>query len=133
MDVRPYRPDPTWKNRAPVREPDHERSRWTWTLLCGIFAALAPLAFYVVQHNRYLEAGYRLTAVRDGLDAISEEERHLRVECTALETPPRVERAAAKLGLHRPSTDSLVMIQVGSPALGNLMARAPDARDPQPR
>jgi hypothetical protein len=133
MPSSPYRPDRKWTNHTPVREPDRERSRWMWTLMCGIVAAMAPLVFYLMQTNRYVETGYRLEQLRESLSAIAETERHLSVTCTTLETPPRVERAARKLGLHRPSTESLVIVQVGSPAPVDLMARAPDSGDPNAR
>ena len=133
MSTTPDRSGTSWTNRTPVREPDRERARWMWTLLCGIVAAVAPLVFYLMQTNRYVEAGYELERLRERLSAIDEAERHLSVRCTSLETPPRVERAAARLGLQRPSSESLVIVQVGSPALSDLMARAPDDGDPNAR
>ena len=134
MDVTPYRPrDRSWRNTTPVRQTDRIRARWLWVLFLGVFAAAAPLVAYLVQKNRNADLGYRLERVQDSLHRAEEIERHLDLERAALETLPRAERAAARLGLQRPTPDALVMVQVGSPAIEGLMARAPDDENPDDR
>jgi len=133
MDLTPYRPERNWRNAPPVRETDPLRARMLWLWLIGIVAALAPLVFYLVQTNRYTKTLYRQEYVRRGIEAMVEEERHLRVERTSLETLPVVEREARRLGLTAPAPESLIVVRVASPAHGELMARAPDDRDPDAR
>ena len=133
MDADMYRSDRSWRNAPPVRERDRRVARSLWLLLIGIVAAIAPIGFFLVQKARYVETQYRLRPVLEGLDRADDVERHLQVECAELEVLPRVERAAKNLGLRRPSPESLVVVRAHRSAPNDLLARAPDDRDPGAR
>ena len=133
MDGDMYRSDRSWRNAPPVRERDRRVARSLWILLIGIVAAIAPIAFYLVQQARFVQTQYRLTNVLEVLDRAADVERHLQVECAELEVLPRVERAARDLGLRRPTPESLVVVRAKQSAPDDLLARAPDDRTPAAR
>jgi hypothetical protein len=127
MDVTPYRPgERSWHNTTPVRQPDPKRTRWLWWLLTGAVTAFTPVLLYLNFHIRYTKFSHHAEDVRAVTDRARQIERHLYLERAALETLPRAERAARRLGLTPPRPDSVVMVRIGSPAPRNLMARAPD-------
>lgn len=133
MDTDLYRSNRSWRNAPPVRERDRRVARSLWLLLIGVVAAIAPIGFLLVQKARYVETQYRLGYVLDGIDRAADVERHLQVECAELEVLPRVERAALNLGLKRPAPESLVVVRGNGSVPRDLLARAPDGRDPGAR
>lgn len=116
-----------WRNRRLERETDSRRARGLWILLLGIVAALAPLALYVVQQMNYIRVSYEIEHVREEHQRFAEAERKFRLQRSSLECLTRVESRARSLGLVQPDPeDVLVVLRTGSPADGNLLARAPD-------
>ena len=99
-----------WQNLPVVRELDRTRARWIWTVLIGLALALAPVAVYVVQTMRYVEAGYALEDLRKHEERLLESERRLRIERAVRESLPEVERkATTRLGLVRPEPDRVIV------------------------
>ena len=98
-----------WQNLPVVRELDRNRARWIWTVLFGLVLALAPIAVYVVQSMRYVEAGYAIEELRKTEERLLETERRLRIERAVHEALPGVEQQATKLGLVRPGPDRVIV------------------------
>jgi len=117
-----------WHNAPVVGEQDGRRARSNWIVLLGIVVALLPLAAYLVQQIQFVGIHYRMEQIRRTQERFAEAEQRYRLERASLECLTRVESQASRMGLVRPPRDRVVVVvQPGSPALGDLMARAPDA------
>lgn len=76
------------------------------SLLCG-------LGIQHVSHRRErVRLGYELSSASAELRRVSEENRRLRLEKSVLTDPDRIERLAASLGMVRPSTDQIRVVEV---------------------
>lgn len=115
-----------WQNLPVVRELDRNRARWIWTVLIGLAFALAPVAVYVVQSMRYVEAGYAIEELRKSEERLLESERRLRIERAVREALPGVERNAEKLGLVRPAPDRVIVTRRSGSGPEPRTARSPE-------
>ncbi len=113
-----------WHNVTVVREQDPRRMRWVLILFAGILAAAIPVAAYLVQQMRYVEARYRTEDLRGRLTRLVETERRLRIERATLERLPRVEeRAQGELGLVHPTPRQRVVVRSSAPDRGSAASR----------
>lgn len=92
-----------------VRQRDRRRLRELAQVLLVGLALGACLVGYVWLHVELMRTGYRVDALEDRLQEAVRQERLLLLEAEFLERPERVEqRAAAELGLVRPSPENLI-------------------------
>jgi cell division protein FtsL len=104
-------PERRWRNRPLVREPDHRRIFWLWTMLAAMVIAALPSGAYLFHQNRCLEVSYQVSALAAEHQRLLEQERRLRVERAALESLEPIERWARKhRGLVRPAAGDVVVV-----------------------
>ena len=114
-----------WRNRPLVRERDHRRIFWLWSMLAAMALAALPSGAYLYHQNQCLEISYQVGAVAEERDRLLEEERRLRVERARLESLARIERWALRdRGLVRPEIDDVVVVE----APGRSYSEAPPTR-----
>lgn len=125
-------PAPTrrWRNVPLVRERDVRRTRSLWILLLGLAAAVAPLAFYLLQQMAFVQVRYAIEEKRAERRRLEEDERWLRIERAARAAFPMVERAvAARSGdeppLTRAVSRNVVVVRQAAAGRGTAAPRAP--------
>ena len=91
--------------------------------MVGIVVALAPVAVFVWLQMQYVDVRYQIENVQDAIDGLERAEHRLRSERARMSAPARVESSTGRLGLVRPEPDQVVMVEAGSPALEDLLAR----------
>jgi cell division protein FtsL len=102
-----------WRNHPLVRERDHRRIFWLWSMLAAMVIAALPAGAYLYHQNRCLEVSYEVSAVAEERERLLEEERRLRVERARLESLGGIERwALRERGLVRPDTDDVVVVEL---------------------
>lgn len=118
--------DRRWKNQPVIRERDPRRVRALWWLMVGIVVALAPVAVFVWLQMQFVDVHYEIQNLQDAIEELERAEHRLRSDRARMSAPARVESNTRRLGLVRPEPDQVVMVEAGSPALEDLLARAPD-------
>ena len=116
-----------WRNSPVVRELDHTRARWIWTVLFGVVIAATPFVVYLFYIVRYVETSYALEDIRGRQERLLESERRLRIERAVLEALPEVERKAAHgLGLVRPAPERVIVVRRSAAAPTSGSAVSPE-------
>jgi cell division protein FtsL len=95
-----------------VRERDRRRLRE----LAGVVAAVLPVSLALVAiiwvQVEILRTGYRIHDLERQLDALTRQERTLRLEASYLASPQRVERRAVEeLGMQPPDLDQILFAE----------------------
>ena len=95
-----------------VRERDRRRLRE----LAGVVAAVLPASLALVAiiwiQVEVLRTGYRIHDLERQLDALTRQERTLRLEASYLASPQRVERRAVEeLGMQPPDLDQILFAE----------------------
>jgi cell division protein FtsL len=70
---------------------------------------------YVWTRVQVVETGYRVRNLEIQGDGLKEENRSLMVEAATLKSPQRLERAAGRMGLKRPSESQIVFLKKEKP------------------
>ena len=112
-----------WRNRPLVRERDERRVRRLWRMLLGIVVAVAPMGFYLIQQNEYLQLTYTTSELRARQQELHELEQALRSQRAALESLSEVERwAKEEHGLCRPDPEQVMILGFPDRGPSNLVA-----------
>jgi len=110
-----------WQNRPLVRERDHRRILWLWTMLAAMVLAVLPSGAYLFHQNRCLEVSYEVSRAAEEHERLLEEERRLRVERAELASLALIERwAVERRGLVRPDPDAVVVVVSPAPVAPDL-------------
>ena len=90
------------------------RSRLGVTGLVILAALVGALGVRTVADRRErVRLGYELSAATAELRRVSEENRRMRLEKSALTDPDRIERLAANLGMVRPGAEQIRVVRSG--------------------
>ena len=116
-----------WRNATVVREHDSRGTRWLVALVAGLFVALSPFAFYLLEQIDHVRVRYRIEELRSQQARLLEAERRLETERAALEALPGVEaRALRELGLVDVPPDRAVVVPPAQPRPEPGGRRTPD-------
>lgn len=120
-------------NERLLRERDLERARELARMLTLGVAVLVPLLLHVWQQVAFVEAAYRVEALRAEQSRLERMLRETQLERASLESLDRIEREARRrLGMHRPPPEAVVAVRpelAGDAGSGQETATAPAGKE----
>src|SRR4051812_11855111 len=114
-------------NSRLVKVADVKRRREMAQFAIALVVLFGVVMLYAWQHFSAIEYGYKIEAAKTQREALSENNRELRLELASLRDPERIDAIARKMGLQTPQVGQVVRMDPSERDLGGpVMARASD-------
>ncbi len=114
-------------NSRLVKVADVKRRREMAQFAIALVVLFGFVMLYAWQHFSAIEYGYKIEAAKTQREALSENNRELRLELASLRDPERIDAIARKMGLQTPQVGQVVRMDPSERDLGGpVMARASD-------
>jgi cell division protein FtsL len=97
-----------------VEDPKRGREMKQFGIALGCLFVLVMT--FTWQHFKAIEYGYKIEALRNQCDGLTEISRALRLEEASLRDPERIDMLARRLGLQSPQAGQVIRMDVGADA-----------------
>jgi len=116
-------------NSRIVKAADPQRVKEMRTFACAMALLFGLIMVYGWQHFSAIEYGYRIETEKQQIEALNEQNRHLRLTEAQLASPARIDVLARQQGLSAPLPGQVVRpengVDAGSPVLAQVSPAMP--------